>query len=113
MLSKSFLLLFFGLFISFYYSAQVPEESLLASNNSKSVDFSDVDLHIYPSPFDETVYVKTSRKIEAIEVLNDSEQTVYFINEGNELNLEKLGSGKYLVRVFFNDGKKEQWIKKR
>ena len=85
------------------------EETLLAQN---SVDFSSVNIDVYPSPFQDKFYVKSSRQIKRIQILDEHGREVLRLDDGNELDLTFLSIGEYILKVTFNNGEALRVIQK-
>jgi hypothetical protein len=86
------------------------EEKLFEYQNP--VDFSSIQIDLLPSPFTDNFYVKTSRTIERIQVIDQNGQEVMRLDEGNELNMSHLALGEYVLRVTFSSGEAMRVIQK-
>ncbi|MFT6937528.1 MAG: hypothetical protein ACJA1N_001832 [Saprospiraceae bacterium] len=78
---------------------------LECSVNTKVIEKVHIDLTIFPNPTNETIYLKTSKSIDYVEVV--SALGVVVKQEkilSNELNVKDLERGFYFVKVYFEDG---------
>ena len=88
------------------------ESSFPEKEAPKKVDF-EVYLELLPNPFDDKIYIKTTHPVKEVQLFDESGKTIFESMGSNELDLNHLPSGKYLLRIRHSEGVVSKMIEKK
>lgn len=58
---------------------------------------------IYPSPFNEDIFVKNENQIEKIEIYNERYHKVLSVTKSNVTDANRLKKGTYFLKMYYKD----------
>ncbi len=112
MLSKILITTGLCLFSLFSFSQNSSNRVALSEAPEFSFNEASINIELYPNPFTNLVYIKSAHEVKKVKVMDDKGKTVFESEGGNELDLEHLIKGTYVLDITFDKARIQRVINK-